>query len=212
MYMPPLNKEEDTSTLLAFMQNHSFVTFVSTIQGELIATHIPVMIHKEQDDLIILGHLARANPHCNAFDKEESLIIFTGPHAYISPTHYDKLESVPTWNYAVVHAYGVPQKLSFKDNPKQMQQMILDLIREHEQNYEKQWEDLSEKYKHGMMQGITGFKMKITKLEGKYKLSQNKNKNEQTKITRALLASPDATVSETGLMMQEKLELEKTKR
>jgi len=194
MYLPKINQENDLDTIFAFMQENSFVTLVSNLNNKLIASHIPVTLERDSNDITIWGHLAKANPHCEAFDEAESLIIFNGPHAYISPAHYDKKESVPTWNYAVVHAYGTPQKQSFKENLDIMKSLLLDLIRKHEQNYEKQWDDLSKKYKEGMMQGIIGFKLKIEKLEAKYKLSQNKSKTEQTKITQALLASPETAI------------------
>ncbi len=208
MYIPPFHQEKDTEILVQFMQQHNFVSMISKLEDELIASHIPVTLEQKGNDITITGHLARSNPQVNSFDKNEALLIFTGPHAYISPSHYEQKASVPTWNYVAVHAYGIPKALSFKDQPKETEAMLMQLVHKHENSYEKQWHDLSEHYKQGMMKGIIGFTLKIDKLQGKYKLSQNRTTTEQQKIAQALLTSTYSEENETGKLMQEKLELE----
>ncbi len=207
MYIPPFNKQDNPEELYRFMTAHNFISLVTSENGELIASHIPVMIERQEDDFVISGHLARANSQVEAFGKGQALAIFSGPHAYISPTHYETVESVPTWNYSVVHAYGVPRAFSAKDDPERIEAMLMELVRGHEASYEKQWHELSDKFKQGMMMGIVGFTMKVERLEGKYKLSQNKSQTEQKNIARALSQSRDSAIAETGQMMGLELEI-----
>jgi transcriptional regulator len=204
MYLPRYFKEDDHETLLAFMRSNNFVTLVSSLEGKLIASHIPVLIKDEGSTVTISGHLAKANPHWQAFGTE-MLIIFTGPHAYISPKLYEKLESVPTWNYLAVHAYGLPRAISSDSEPALLQSLISDLVQTHEASYQQQWDSLSEKFRQGMLQGIVGFEMTVTRLEGKYKLSQNRSETDQHSVAEALAKHSDPTVSATGKIMKERM-------
>lgn len=206
MYIPTFNKKDDPDELYRFMVAHNFISLISYDADELLASHLPVKVKRHGDSFCLIGHLAKANSHLRAFDKGQALAIFSGPHAYISPAHYDKLESVPTWNYAVVHAYGVPRSFTAKDEPERIEAMLMELVRCHEASYENQWQALSQKYKQGMMMGIVGFEMKIERLEGKYKLSQNRSLAEQKKLARALSQSPDSAIAETGQLMELELE------
>jgi len=106
MYIPNAFREDDQATLVAFMRAHSFATLVSVVDGTPFATHLPLVISEESGQILLVGHLAKANPHWRALTASDSLVIFQGPHAYISPSLYEKRESVPTWNYIAVHAYG----------------------------------------------------------------------------------------------------------
>lgn len=206
MYIPNFNREDDSEKLVGFMQSYNFATLVSILEGVPIASHIPVVTKFDGETVTLRGHLARANPHCGVLENTEMLAIFTGPHAYISPKNYKKLESVPTWNYVAVHAYGQPKTLTFKEKPEEMQTLVAELISVHEASYEEQWNSLSEKYQHGMMRGIVGFEMKVSRLEGKYKLSQNRSEVEQKAVARALRQNTDPTVSDVGVLMEEELE------
>lgn len=206
MYIPPFNKQENLDELCRFMQQNNFITLVSHFDNELMATHLPVMVERKADDFFITGHLARANDQVKALPETEVLAIFSGPHAYISPSHYEKLESVPTWNYAAVHAYGKPECFSYKEAPERLEAMLMHLVRGHEASYETQWSHLSDKFKQGMMQGIVAFEMKVERLEGKYKLSQNRSLVEQKNVARALSQSQNSAIAETGQMMELELD------
>ena len=206
MYLPKYNKEDDLDKLLGFMRQNSFATLVSTLGGELVATHLPIVATVENGVVTLLGHVARANPHALSFGTGEALAIFTGPHAYISPTLYEKEESVPTWNYVAVHAHGVPRALTFKDAPDAMQNLMDTTMDAYEPSYRAQWEGLSEKYRHGMMHGIVGFTMSVERLYGKYKLSQNRSRADQASVAAALAAARNPVVAEIGDLMKEKLE------
>ena len=202
MYTPALNRQDDPDTLLAFMQRHNFATLVSQLEGQLIASHIPVLATRTGETFYISGHLAKANPQVQALSTE-LLVIFTGPHAYISPKHYESVQNVPTWNYTAVHAYGMPEALRFGDSPQDLAADISKLIAQHEAAYQQQWDSLSERYRHGMLQGIVGFRMQVTRLEGKYKLSQNRSDTEQRHIIDALKRHPDPDISGVAELMEE---------
>ncbi|MFM2304703.1 MAG: hypothetical protein RLZZ135_2115, partial [Cyanobacteriota bacterium] len=139
------------------------------------------------------------------FPNSESLAIFTGAHSYISPTLYEQHESVPTWNYIAVHAYGLPKIITFNDTPELMGEMINDMVDNYEADYKSHWQSLSNKYQAGMMKDIIGFELTITRLEGKYKLSQNKSSTDRKNISTALLESPDPLVRAVGVEMKQQI-------
>ena len=105
MYIPPYYQEQDEEKLISFMQAHNFANIISIKDGVPIATHLPFLIEKKENKLFLISHMAKANPQWQTFGQNELLIIFQGPHAYISPSHYEKQQNVPTWNYVAVHAY-----------------------------------------------------------------------------------------------------------
>lgn len=208
MYRPTIFQEDDVNKLVKFMQANSFATLVSTTDGEPCASHIPLVVTVEGDVVKLTGHLAKQNPQWQAFDQAESLAIFTGPHAYISPQLYEKRENVPTWNYIAVHAYGRPQPLTLNEAPERMAAMIDDMVNVYEATYQQQWDGLSERYRSQMMNGIIGFEMPVTRLEGKFKLSQNRSPADQKNVANSLQQSPDPTIQAVGLEMQQTLQTE----
>ncbi|MFN2643833.1 MAG: FMN-binding negative transcriptional regulator, partial [Burkholderiales bacterium] len=109
MYSPPYNRIEDRAALIAFMRVNHFPVLITGLGGELHASHLPALIEDDGGEIVIDMHMAHANRQWHEFFEEEVLVIFTGPHAYISPRWYEETERVPTWNYAAVHAYGVPR-------------------------------------------------------------------------------------------------------
>lgn len=206
MYRPAAFQEDDQDKLVAFMRANSFATLVSIIEGIPFASHIPLVVSIQNDQIKLIGHLAKPNPQWQAFGNVESLAIFTGAHAYISPSLYEKSESVPTWNYIAVHAYGIPQPITANDSPEAMDGMINDMIENYEANYKAHWHSLSDKFRDSMMNGIIGFEMVVTRLEGKYKLSQNRSQADQKNVTNSLLQSSNSTARAVGLEMEQNLE------
>ena len=195
MYIPTSFLEEDKSTLLSFMRAHSFATLVSVIDGALFASHVPLAVEERGDTVVLTGHVSKANQHVKAFSAENpipTLAIFTGPHAYVSPTAYEARESVPTWNYIAVHATGTPVAVHSTIAPAAMQEMLEKMIEQYDASYGEQWKELSAKYRDGMMRGIVGFEMPVARLEGKYKLSQNKHAHDQAAVAAMLEQSDDA--------------------
>ncbi len=201
MYIPRAFHAQHLDELIAFMQAHSFITLVSILDSAPFASHVPVVVRHNGDAVTLHGHLARANPHWHAFGPGESLAIFTGPHAYISPAHYEQRENVPTWNYIAVHAAGPVQSLHAADNPAALEDEVRTVIQAYEGTYEQQWDSLSVRYRAGMLQGIVGFILTVTHLEGKAKLSQNRSLVDQHRVAGALLASDDPAARATGAAM-----------
>lgn len=205
MYLPPLFRESDQAKIVAFMREHSFATMVSMVDGVPFATHLPLTIEERGEQIVICGHLAKPNVQWQGFDAGESLIIFGGPHAYISPSLYEKVESVPTWNYMAVHAYGTLTIFRYDDAPEKIQEMLETMIDAFESSYREQWELLSDKFREGMMRGIVGFELVVTRWEGKKKLSQNRSLVDQETVANHLLQSADPTVAAVGVAMQEQI-------
>lgn len=174
MYSPEVFKVEDPATLHAFLRQHNFATLVTQHDGAVQATHVPLVLKEEVGEQGALqGHLARANPQWRdlAPDKEV-LLIFTGPHAYISPAWYQTSPAVPTWNYTAVHVYGRPRLV---EDPGEFAAMLHDLVEVHERDRPDRWSgEMPEDFRDRLMKGIVGFEIGITRIEGKFKLSQNR--------------------------------------
>jgi transcriptional regulator len=201
MYIPEHFRNEDRAETLAFMRANPFVILVSQTQAGPFATHVPVVIRESGDRVLIRGHVAKANPHWQYLQADpHSLVIFHGPHAYISPSNYEIRESVPTWNYGAVHAYGEVRTYSA---PAELLSMLHDLIPTFEAAYGEQWASLSESYRQRMLSHIVGFEIAVTRLEAKFKLSQNRTRQEQQNIIESLSTSSDSAVSGTARLMCE---------
>ncbi|WP_313264254.1 GNAT family N-acetyltransferase [Sphingobacterium sp.] len=180
MYVPRHFQFEGYAEKIAFMQQYSFATIVSIKNGIPIATQLPFHIRMDKDQLILTSHFARANEQADYIKNSPSLVIFSEPHAYISPQHYDKEESVPTWDYIAVHAYGLASILTDEQaKNKVLEQMILS----YDEAYLTQWNELSDRFKSGMMRGIVAFELVVTDLQGQKKLSQNKSETERQRIS-----------------------------
>ncbi len=202
MYIPSYYKENDEQKLIEFMQAYHFATLISTKDSNICATHLPFVIEKRGEKLILVCHMAKANPQWEAFTQNEVLVIFQGPHAYISPTHYEKQQNVPTWNYIAVHATGKTKIIS---EPTEVIALMEKTINHFEKGFYEQWKNLSPEYVNGMLKAIIGFEIEVTKLEGKFKLSQNKTKNEQQNIVESLGKSEDTAQAEVAKEMKKKL-------
>ena len=113
MYIPAAFRVSEEATILSFIERYDFSTIVTSSASDgMVATHVPVLVKRDGDRVVLQGHVARANEHWRSFDgRTQALAIFHGPHGYVSPTWYAGGDNVPTWNYAVVHAYGRPRLL-----------------------------------------------------------------------------------------------------
>lgn len=210
VYIPEHFRNEDRAAALAFMRANPFAILVSTTEDGPFATHVPVILRESGDQLTIRGHVAKANPHWRYLQNDPTcLMIFHGPHAYISPSNYDTREVVPTWNYGAVHIYGGAKTFS---EPEELLSMLHDLIPTFEAAYEQQWASLSEAYRQRMLSHIVGFEISVTRVETKFKLSQNRTRNEQQHIIDSLSTSADTAISGTAhLMCKHGLGLKKEK-
>ena len=200
MYIPTINQWTDHDEIVAFMKNFSFATVVSTAPEGPVATHIPVLTWQEDDTIWLSAHFAIANPHAQLIDQGNTLVIFNGPHAYVSPTHYDRELNVPTWNYLAVHAYGTATIVT---DPGEIQQLLSDTIDTYEPGYRQQWERLPGQYQTGMTKGIVAFNIRVTALQAKKKISQNKTDEERHRIGTALSTSTDSNVRWVATYMKE---------
>jgi transcriptional regulator len=201
VYIPEFNRQEDRATILAFMKANPFAILVSNADGVPFATHLPLLIDEAGDQIMVQGHMAKANAHWKSMKEgEESLVIFHGPHAYISPTLYENRESVPTWNYAAVHLYGEPTLFTDEES---LRATLVRMINTFESSYMAQWSELSEQYQSRMMKHIVGFDIKVKRLEAKFKLSQNRTKGEQAQVIQSLNQSEDSNVSGVAHLMQQ---------
>lgn len=206
MYIPKANQQTDLPTLLGFMRAYNFATLVSQADGVPAATHLPVTITQRGETVVCHGHFAKANPQWRSLGDQTALLMFSGPHAYISPRLYEQTESVPTWNYIAVHAYGRVRLMDSATEQDAVLRVISDLIAQHEPSYQAQWDGLSEKYRHGMLQGVVGFELVVERLEGKEKLSQNRSLTDQRTVSEALLKSPDSDYRAVGAAMRQHIE------
>src|SRR5579885_313035 len=203
MYIPKAFREDDLEKLHKLMQEYSFAALVTQQDGVPVATHLPFLLDMERGQYgTLMAHMARANPQWRTFNSgQEALVIFQGPHAYISPSWYEVELSVPTWNYAAVHAYGVPRII---DDKATLYDLLKALIERHEAQFEKPWDfQLPEDYLQKMMQGTVGFEIEITRLEGKFKMSQNRSASEQQRVIAALRESQDISNVQVAELMSE---------
>lgn len=189
MYIPEVFREDDPAPLAALMAQASFALLVTTdAEGLPFATHLPLLYEGEEGAKgTILGHMARANPQWRHFENgEPALAVFSGPHAYVSPSWYETHPSVPTWNYAAVHAYGRPRLMEAVAT----RALLGRLVATYEAGSATPWRlQLPEKYEAMMLRGIVGFRIPVERLEGKFKLSQNRDATDRGNVAAKLAAS-----------------------
>ncbi len=176
MYTPKFNQVSDRALLLEAMRTWSFAILFgaksTTVQEtEPMATHLPLVVKDEGEHGLLEGHFARANPQWKSLSGQETLVVFNGPHSYVSPTLYVEELSVPTWNYIAVHAYGT---LSLVEDDAGKEALLEGLIETHEPAYAQKWRAMPEGFRRTMLAGIVGFRIPIARIEGKFKLSQNR--------------------------------------
>ena len=189
MYSPPYNRVEDRAELLEFMRANNFVVLVTGTGGTLHASHLPATVHEKDGEIAIDMHMARNNAQWREFLDEEVLVVFPGPHAYISPRWYEEKERVPTWNYAAVHAYGIPKVISGKAEKHASQRRLVAAM---DPQWLPKFDALSETYVSSMLEGIVNFEIPVTRIETRWKLSQNRSRREMELIAAALDKSADS--------------------
>jgi transcriptional regulator len=188
MYIPKINLTTDRDEIIKFMQEFSFATIITAKDNSPIATHLPFLVTTKDDKVILTSHFAKANEQWADIVNNKVLVIFSQPHAYISPTNYDSEINVPTWNYISVHAYGHGTLIADQSKTFEILEKTID---NYESTYRQQWEKLPNDYKLSMIKGIVAFEIVVTDLQGKQKLSQNKTETEKQKIIDTLSKSKD---------------------
>jgi len=201
MYTPAYFEESDPQHLAALMRRYSFATLVTIDDTAPVATHLPMLYHPDAGPHgTLLTHMARANPQWREFvNGRESLVIFHGPHAYISPSWYEATPNVPTWNYAAVHAYGIPRIV---DDAATLRNMLRELVSAYESHRRDPYgAQLTDAYLDALLPGIVGMEIPVTRLEGKFKLSQNRSATDQAAVIAALEDAPQQVEREVAELM-----------
>jgi transcriptional regulator len=201
VYIPEHFCVRHDADAVRFMRAHPFAILISTTEAGPYATHLPLFVRAAEGKVVLHGHVAKANPHWRYLERQtQCLTIFHGPHSYISPSNYTARESVPTWNYAAVHLYGNARLFSAEGD---VHGMLEELMERFEPAYRQQWEGLSEKYRETMLRQIVGFEIAATKIEGKFKLSQNRTREDQANVITSLGKAEDSAASGIARMMKE---------
>lgn len=203
MYILKYYKVTNADDIWDFVQNNSFGTIVTTAQGKPIATHLPLQFMKEGDTYYITGHIAYGNSQWRTFETcEDVLVMFQGPHAYISSSWYEK-ENVPTWNYQAVHVYGTASILN-EEELKHDLTMLLQKYEKHRKN-PVLWDKLSPQLLESQLKGIVGFKMKVGEIQASYKLSQNRNEKDYMNIIDQLQHEGNPNSKQMAELMEKRL-------
>lgn len=200
MYIPKYFKVSDADEIWKFVQTHSFGTIVSTEHGQPIATHLPFGFNKKGEDYFITGHLAYGNPQWKTFETSERvLVMFQGPHAYVSSSWYSH-ENVPTWNYQAIHMYG---KASILEKDELIEELTVLLAKyEHHRENPVLWDKLSPELLENQLKGIVGFKIKVNEIQAAYKLSQNRNELDYINIIQELHNEGDSSSKQIAKQME----------
>jgi len=216
VYIPEHFRVHDHAEAIAFMRANPFAILISSApvsstpaslndegandEGPF-ATHLPLFVLATDERVVLRGHVAKANPHWRYLEQNpRCLTIFHGPHAYVSASNYVTRENVPTWNYGAVHVYGSARTFAA---PEELQGMLHQLIGTFEPAYAEQWASLSEAYRDRMLSHIVGIEITVTKIEAKFKLSQNRTKEEQANVIASLAKAEDTAISGVSRLMRE---------
>ena len=170
MYIPKFFLEDDEEKILAFMREYNFAALVTAENDFPAATHLPFIIEKRAEKIILSAHMAKANAHWKQLGRQ-ILVIFQEPHAYISPLLYGETPNVPTWNYVAVHAYGHAKIFDETENLALLEKQIAVFD---EKYFQTDWQEISVDYKKNLAKGVVAFEIEVADLQAKKKLNQNK--------------------------------------
>jgi len=188
MYIPKLYREENRETILEFLRQNEFATLVTYDGAKPVASHLLMEIVEDGENLLVNGHMSKANSLWRILEKNaEVLVIFQGPHTYISPTWYNHV-NVPTWNYQSVHVYGKPRLIM---EHREAYGLLKRLVDRHETNSHYKLETLPHDFVEKEMRGIAAFEIEVTHMEANYKLSQNRDDENYRSIVSHLGARTD---------------------
>jgi len=186
MYIPSSFVETDIRKLHEFIEAHRFASLITQTGTGTVASHLPLLLDRQAGSRgRLIGHMARANVQWKEADGTEALVICQGPHAYISPSWYEDKNVVPTWNYIAVHAYGTLRIVSDRGS---LLQTLRDTVGKYEHGSLAPWslDQPDERFIDGLLDSIVGFEIEITRIEGKWKLSQNHTPERRMRVIEAL--------------------------
>jgi len=202
MYIPAPFAQRDLATLHEAIERYSFATLVSQAGGELTASHLPLLLDRTSgENGTLLGHVARANLQWRDAAGQEVLAIFSGPHVYISPTWYEATPAVPTWNYVAVHAYG---RLELIEDDAEVKSLLQRMVAVYEAGQPRPWQlNESPEFVERMLRQIVAFRIPITRLEGKWKLNQNRPADQRQRVISVLSERPDENSQAIAKLMEQ---------
>jgi len=196
MYIPESFEEKDLEKIFQLVEKYSFATVITSPKAIPLATHLPLMVEREGSNIRLIGHMARANEQWRHFlEQGEILVIFHGPHCYISPSNYFKLDA-PTWNYAAVHMYG---SATIIEEEKKLVELVESLAKKYESSRSNPVEP---GYSDRLIQYIVGFTIKVSRVEAKFKMSQNRSDAERQNVICNLAKSEDDNERSVAQLMK----------
>jgi len=202
MYNPPYSRLEDRAEMVAMMRANNFCLLVTGAGGELHGTHLPCVVDERGDRLVVELHMAKANPQWQQFFDDEVMVVFAGPHAYVSPRWFVRDPAVPTWNYAAVHAYGKVTVFEDRDRKHAAQRR---LVAAHDPDWLGKFDALTQDFLEPMLGGIVVFEVAVTRIDARWKLSQNRGRQEQELIIDNLERSGTAGDQALAALMRKHL-------
>lgn len=202
MYIPQAFENIEPNAVVAFIKKYSFGLIITNNDGRIMATHLPFAIEERSGRIALSSHMAAANPQSAHLIDQQVLVVFSEPHAYISPTNYTHEQNVPTWNYASVHLYG---KCRLFTTESEATHVLKKMINTYEPSYIQQWEGLRSKYTSALIGEIVAFEISVDEIQAANKLSQNKSRTEQQNIIQDLLRHGDGPAQAVASMMDSNL-------
>ncbi|HMC10254.1 MAG TPA: FMN-binding negative transcriptional regulator [Pirellulaceae bacterium] len=203
MYIPTHFAEHNLATLHDAIEHYSFATLVSSAAGGMSASHLPLLLDRGSGASgTLVGHMARANLQWRDAAGQEVLAIFSGPHAYISPQWYEAKEVVPTWNYVAVHAYGC---FELMNDEAELEALLARMVQTYEASQPRPWTfEEPVEFVQRMLRQIVGFRIPISRLEGKWKLNQNRPEGQREKVVAKLGEKSDENSREVARLMEQR--------
>lgn len=201
VYIPKHFQLKDEERIYDFIEKYSFATLFSQHNGEPYATHLPLTLN--QDESALYGHFARPNGQWKDIESQQVLVVFQGPHCYISPSWYETTKAVPTWNYVSIHLYG---KMEIIEDQKVIFDSLNDMVKKYESSGSPyNLGDVDPSFIEGMSKAMVAFKIKITKIEAKAKLSQNHPVDRQQLVIKQLENSSEQNNIQIASLMKNNL-------
>ncbi|MGE3074767.1 MAG: FMN-binding negative transcriptional regulator [Dehalococcoidia bacterium] len=202
MYTPPHNRQDDPEEVFAFMREFPFATLVTSGEAGMVATHIPLATVRDGDSLRVSGHIAKANPQTNDLAAgTEVLAVFASPHGYVSPTNYEPGNWVPTWNYVAVHAYGAPEVLESREEKLSV---LAATIAAHDAGFQAEFEAYPAEFVDAKLKGIVAFSFSVSRVDARWKLSQDRRPAERERVSLALKLSNDPSANRLAAFMDQR--------
>lgn len=204
MYIPTSFHESDQAKLFDFIERNTFGLLVSRVADEPFATHLPLLLDRSRGPHgNLIGHLAKANAQWQDADGQTVLAVFSGPHVYVSPSWYEAENVVPTWNYVAAHVYGVFRVIPDRDG---LAKVLRDFVAQYESSRPRPWTfDPASDFAEKMMKTIVGFRIEITRIEGKWKLNQNRPAEQRARVVSALRRFTDENSRAVADLMEQDL-------